>query len=378
MEKEFNKKDKFEFKKRPFSFLFIGVLLGAAIVLGVLAFVNQEPLGNLSKTNHSQAKIIEFTSRGVNPKITRIKAGDTVVFVNNDTKPHWPASDVHPVHTAYPKKGGCIGSKFDACRDLASSETYSFTFTKPGAWRFHDHSNPMIRGTIIVEGDNKNTALFPGDTKLQITNEEAQAIAQELIDDGFLPKPEVCAQPRPYTIQGKRLTVANDDINFLISQDPAYPNGIDKNEIPIIPKDLTPEQREIYIDVLYGGTLDWKKVASNPQNSKALGGCIYCNAPAGAGGCFKKQVLRGLVYNLVKQDWGREEIRQEADFWMKCIFGPDPFLAWGIYYKKLGKDLNEVQSTVDKLSRYGRAFVLSQLAGKNNQQVFGSQACGVR
>lgn len=216
--------------------------------------------------------------------------------------------------------------------------------------------------------------------KIDITDEEVQLLAQQLIDDGFLPEPEFCVTPRPYTIQGERIAVDNNGINFLISQDPASPNGIDENDNPIIPQDLNPEQKEIYIDVLYGGTLDWKRIVRNPSSQEAkktLGGCIYCNAPAGAGGCYKKQVLRGLVYNLVKQGWGREEIRQEGDVWMKCIFGPEPFLAWGVYYKKIGKDLNEIQATVDKLSLYGRSFVLSQLfSGDSKNSSGGSQPCG--
>lgn len=118
-------------------------------------------------------------------------------------------------------------------------------------------------------------------------------------------------------------------------------------------------------------------MARNPQNSTALGGCVYCNAPAGAGGCYKKQVLRGLTYSLVKQGWGAEEIKQEASVWMKCIFGQDPFLAWGIYYKKIWEDPNKIQATIDKLSRSGRSIVLAKLSGSEAKQILGSNACGV-
>ena len=80
-----------------------------------------------------------------------IKTGDTVKWINNDTAPHWPASAAHPTHTVYPELGGCIGSKFDACKGLANGEPFMFTFTHKGSWKYHDHLNPSLWGTIVVE-----------------------------------------------------------------------------------------------------------------------------------------------------------------------------------------------------------------------------------
>ncbi|MBI2128879.1 cupredoxin domain-containing protein [Candidatus Woesearchaeota archaeon] len=95
--------------------------------------------------------VVEITSSGFSPKTLAISAGETVVFTNKDGSAHWPASAVHPTHSVYPESGGCIGSKFDACRSLAQDESFSFTFNSKGSWKYHDHLNPAFTGTIIVE-----------------------------------------------------------------------------------------------------------------------------------------------------------------------------------------------------------------------------------
>ncbi|MBI2143470.1 cupredoxin domain-containing protein [Candidatus Woesearchaeota archaeon] len=99
----------------------------------------------------ASANTIEITASGFSPSPLTIKAGDTVTFVNKDSAQHWPASAVHPTHAVYPEAGGCIGSKFDACKGLAAGETFEFTFNEKGTWKYHDHLNPSLWGTIVVE-----------------------------------------------------------------------------------------------------------------------------------------------------------------------------------------------------------------------------------
>ncbi|MBI2084571.1 MAG: cupredoxin domain-containing protein [Candidatus Aenigmarchaeota archaeon] len=94
---------------------------------------------------------VDMTSAGFSPKQPSIKAGDTVVFVNKDASSHWPASDIHPAHNVYPEKGGCIGSKFDACKGLKQGENYSFAFFQKGSWCYHDHLNPNLKGCVDVQ-----------------------------------------------------------------------------------------------------------------------------------------------------------------------------------------------------------------------------------
>ncbi|MEM3030669.1 MAG: plastocyanin/azurin family copper-binding protein [Candidatus Micrarchaeia archaeon] len=94
---------------------------------------------------------VEITSSGFSPSLLTINAGDTVVFINRDSAPHWPASAVHPTHAAYPEPGGCIGSRFDACKPLGQGESFSFTFNRKGSWAYHDHLNLGATGTVVVQ-----------------------------------------------------------------------------------------------------------------------------------------------------------------------------------------------------------------------------------
>ncbi len=100
---------------------------------------------------------VELRASGFTPRLLRVPLGETVTFVNMESKPRWIASNVHPIHAVYP--GSNINkcdtdeeSKiFDACHDLEQGEEFSFTFTKTGTWGYHDHRQPSIGGTIIVE-----------------------------------------------------------------------------------------------------------------------------------------------------------------------------------------------------------------------------------
>src|SRR3989338_1834097 len=102
-------------------------------------------------TSTTGGATIEITASGFSPKAVTVKSGDTVTWINKDSVAHWTASAVHPTHAVYPEPGGCIGSKFDACRGLAPGESWSFTFTKIGSWIYHDHLFPSNTGTIVVQ-----------------------------------------------------------------------------------------------------------------------------------------------------------------------------------------------------------------------------------
>lgn len=102
-------------------------------------------------TSRPTQYFVEIKSNGFNPGFIAIKVGDTITFINKDIVNHWPASDPHPTHTEYPQQGGCIGSMFDACHELVTNSTFSFTFTKAGVWGYHDHLDPFQTGTIRVD-----------------------------------------------------------------------------------------------------------------------------------------------------------------------------------------------------------------------------------
>jgi plastocyanin len=85
---------------------------------------------------------ITMSESGFSPATINVATGAVVTFVNNGQAAHWPASDVHPTHTILPD--------FDAKRGLATGESYSYTFTKVGTWRCHDHLMPQQACVITV------------------------------------------------------------------------------------------------------------------------------------------------------------------------------------------------------------------------------------
>ena len=109
------------------------------------------PLEPTEPTEHT----VEITSSGFSPKTLKIKKGDTATWINKESSA-WPASAIHPVHSAYPGSGlnKCGTAEetliFDACKSLEIDESYSFTFNEIGEWKYHNHLKPSNVGTITV------------------------------------------------------------------------------------------------------------------------------------------------------------------------------------------------------------------------------------
>ena len=99
------------------------------VTITVLFFIIGFLLYKSNFTKTTKIITVAITEEGFSPSKVVISKGDTVVWVNNGEKLHWPASNYHPTHNLYPETGGCLGSKFDACKGLSKEETYSFTFT---------------------------------------------------------------------------------------------------------------------------------------------------------------------------------------------------------------------------------------------------------
>lgn len=79
------------------------------------------------------------------PSELSIKVGDTVVFINDDSVEHWPASGMHPTHLL------CLG--FDSLKGMKQGETYEHTFSSlqnNGTCPMHDHMMPKMFGKITV------------------------------------------------------------------------------------------------------------------------------------------------------------------------------------------------------------------------------------
>jgi len=70
------------------------------------------------------------------PQTATIKAGTKVTWVNEDDIPHTVASTTQGLRS----------------KALDTGETYSFTFTTPGTYKYFCGLHPHMTGSIVVEG----------------------------------------------------------------------------------------------------------------------------------------------------------------------------------------------------------------------------------
>lgn len=94
--------------------------------------------------------VVRIGEGGFEPASLVIAVGESVLFVNAGSRNAWPASNPHPAHSAYPERGGCRSSSFDACRSLAPGESWRFIFAEKGSWSYHNHLAPAQGGSIVV------------------------------------------------------------------------------------------------------------------------------------------------------------------------------------------------------------------------------------
>lgn len=120
-------------------------VLGALVFAGIYYFSSgKKALQNSSPAAAPSAEknTIILNSNGFSPSTLTIKAGESIAWVNQSGKTATVDSDTHPTHTAYTPLN--LGSFDDGA-------TLSLTFDKAGSYGYHNHYNPSVRGTIIVE-----------------------------------------------------------------------------------------------------------------------------------------------------------------------------------------------------------------------------------
>jgi plastocyanin len=113
----------------------------------VTAPASGSPIGSAAPEGTESAQtaenLITITTTSFSPDTLTIKVGDSVTWTNSDTKLHTVNSDPHPAHTLYPDLND-VGN-------ISAGQSKSFTFTEVGTYKYHDHLNPSLVGTIIVE-----------------------------------------------------------------------------------------------------------------------------------------------------------------------------------------------------------------------------------
>jgi plastocyanin len=90
---------------------------------------------------------VTITANGVSPSQVSITIGQSVTFINNDTRAHEMASDPHPTHGTCPGIESGIGT-------LAAGQTkLTQGFANAGTCGYHDHLNSgtaSLQGTIVI------------------------------------------------------------------------------------------------------------------------------------------------------------------------------------------------------------------------------------
>lgn len=126
------------------------LLTAGALSLAVLTTACGEDDGSMPtapSTPGPQGATITITSAGVEPKTVTIAAGQSVMFINNDTVTHDMASDPHPVHNDCPpinRVGSLAPGQSRATDALSVSRSCGF----------HDllrDGDARWRGTIVIQ-----------------------------------------------------------------------------------------------------------------------------------------------------------------------------------------------------------------------------------
>lgn len=128
-------------RKRFPRWLIIAIVV--VIILGTILTVWLTKRSNTSPVSRVAAKV-EITGTGFVPLTIRIKKGESVTWVNKDSKPHQVAADPHPTSDLLPSLKGD--------EPLLQEEQYTAIFEKTGTFTYHDYLDPVgYHATVIVE-----------------------------------------------------------------------------------------------------------------------------------------------------------------------------------------------------------------------------------
>jgi plastocyanin len=143
---------------RPVPF---GILILRGVALGLLGFTlacgSSSPsspsaavtvISRDGGTGGQSGATVTITSAGVNPSSVSIAVGQSVTFVNNDSRSHEIASNPHPQHGSCPSIEAGLGTLVPG----ATRTTHAFA--NAGSCGYHDHlddANRALHGTINIQ-----------------------------------------------------------------------------------------------------------------------------------------------------------------------------------------------------------------------------------
>lgn len=104
--------------------------------------MSASPSESASPSGMMSKNVVKITASGFNPQNMTIKAGESVEWMNDDSENHTVNSAPHPTHTAYSLLNLGV---------IKPGESKSLTFPTAGTYKYHDHLNPSLTGSITVQ-----------------------------------------------------------------------------------------------------------------------------------------------------------------------------------------------------------------------------------
>jgi plastocyanin len=113
------------------------VMVAAALGAAIAAMTAAVALpGWAQGAQQATAGVVAIDNFTFTPQTLTVKAGTKVTWVNRDDIPHGIASD---------------NDAFAKSKALDTDDSYAFTFTTPGTYKYFCYVHPHMTGTIVVE-----------------------------------------------------------------------------------------------------------------------------------------------------------------------------------------------------------------------------------
>lgn len=124
-------------KKMMLIIIIVAVILIGAIVFGFIDNSKATPANNANPQTQTppatSSNAVSISNFSFSPATLTIKAGQTVMWQNNDSVPH-----------------SVVGSVFKSST-IKQGEGFGFTFSQPGEYNYNCGLHPSMQGKIIVE-----------------------------------------------------------------------------------------------------------------------------------------------------------------------------------------------------------------------------------
>ncbi len=119
------------------------LIVTVAVVIAAVAFLtngfNSDTAQSVEQID-SEVAIVEITSDGLKPAAIRVKAGQQVKFINQDSSQHRIMADPDSLEG------------FDSESQLSTGDSYTYVFDTPGTYYYYDNAAPeSLTGSVEVK-----------------------------------------------------------------------------------------------------------------------------------------------------------------------------------------------------------------------------------